>query len=405
MTDWGELAASQLAAVAEASETGQGVTRLPFTSEHRQALNLLSDWMRDAGLEVSIDHAGTLVGRLDGPADSPTFLLGSHQDSVREGGGFDGIMGIVLPILTVRRLREEGVELPFAVEVLAFADEEGVRFPTALVGSRALAGTFDPTVLEVADRDGVTLRVGMEEFGLQPGGIPGLRRAAGSVKGYLEVHIEQGPVLEGAGEALGVVSAISGIERHQLIVTGEAGHAGTLPMEARRDALAGAAAIVTEVERMAKSTPELRGTVGELVVSPNMANAVAREVRMIVELRSPEDKVREQSGAEIQAFARRTAKERGLVCEVASSYRQSATPCDQELTEILASAVRAGGGKGLELPSGATHDASAMADLCPITMLFVRCRDGVSHHPDEFASSDDMAMAIDALCGFLKGVT
>ncbi|HHC30261.1 MAG TPA: hydantoinase/carbamoylase family amidase, partial [Rhodobacterales bacterium] len=247
MTDWGALARERLSALAQASAQGPGVTRLPFTQEHRKALDLLTGWMQEAGLEVHLDAAGTLVGRLEGPEGAPTFLMGSHQDSVVEGGAFDGIMGVVLPILALQRLRDNGVALPFAVEVLAFADEEGVRFPTALLGPRALAGTFDPAVLEMTDADGISLRTALHRFGLSPDEIAALRSNSDSILGYLETHIEQGPVLEQANEALGVVTAICGIERHPILLTGETGHAGTVPMALRRDALVGASAIVTEV--------------------------------------------------------------------------------------------------------------------------------------------------------------
>lgn len=405
MTDWGDLAARQLADIAEISEPGPGVTRLPFTGQHRAALDLLSGWMRDAGLRVTLDPAGTLIGRMDGPDNkAPTFLMGSHQDSVREGGAFDGIMGVVLPILALRRLREAGIALPFAVEVLAFADEEGVRFPTALVGPRALAGTFDPAVLDMVDAQGVSLRRAMETFGLDPDAILSVRRADKDVLGYLETHIEQGPVLEQAGEALGIVTAICGIERHQVTLTGETGHAGTLPMATRHDALVGAAAIVTEVNRMARATPDLRGTVGALSVAPNVVNAVPREVRLTVELRSPSDPVRELAGQALHQFAQHVAKEHGLNCEISRSYHQPAQPCDTLLSEHLAASVRRTGGEGLALPSGATHDASAMADLCPIAMLFVRCRGGLSHVPEEFAAKDDLAAAIAALSDFLENL-
>ena len=405
MTDWGALAALRLAELAKLSEPGPGVTRLPFTAEHREAVSLLARWMKEAGLAVRLDAAGTLAGRLDGPPGAGTFLMGSHQDSVREGGAFDGIMGVVLPVLALQRLREAGVALPFAVEVLAFADEEGVRFPTALIGPRALAGTFDPAVLGMTDAEGTTLRAAMEEFGLSPDGIPALRRPAGEVLGYLETHIEQGPVLEREGEALGVVTAICGIERHQLTLTGETGHAGTLPMAARRDALVGAAAIVTEVDRMARAEAELRGTVGALTVAPNVVNAVPREVRMTVEFRSPDDGVRERAGQALQAFAREVAQKHRLDCDARCSYRQVAQRCDPEMTERLTRAVSATGGTGLSLPSGATHDASAMADLCPIAMLFVRCRKGLSHQPEEHAEPGDMGKAVFALCDFLEAMS
>ncbi len=397
------LALERLAALAACARAGPGVTRLPFTPEHRAALALVTAQMEAAGLAVHLDAAGTLVGRLEGPPGAPTLLLGSHQDSVREGGAFDGIMGVVLPLLALETLRDEGVGLPFAVEVLAFADEEGVRFPTALIGPRALAGTFDPGVLDMTDADGVSLRDAMTGFGLDPDAIPGLARDPDSVLGYVETHIEQGPVLEAAGEALGVVTAICGIERHPVTFTGETGHAGTLPMDMRRDALVGAAALVAEVDRLARATPGLLGTVGTLDVAPGAVNAVPREVRLMVELRAPDDAAREAAGAALAGFAQATAAVRGLTLDMRRSYHQQATPCDPALSDRLAAAVAAETGvPAPRLPSGATHDASAMADLCPVAMLFVRCKGGVSHRPEEAASGDDMARAVAALVAFLK---
>ena len=255
MTDWGHYAAEVLAEMAAVSEPGPGVTRLPFTPEHRAVLDLLTRRMERAGMTVSLDDAGTLSGRLPGTGAGGTFYLGSHQDSVREGGAFDGMMGIILPLLALEKLQADGRRLPFDVELLAFADEEGVRFPTALIGSRALAGTIDPAILDMTDASGTTLGRAMRDFGLDPDRLAALARPRETALGFLECHIEQGPVLEQADEALGVVTAICGIERHQITVTGETGHAGTLPMTARRDALVGAAELVGEVHRMATQTP------------------------------------------------------------------------------------------------------------------------------------------------------
>lgn len=393
-----------MGALAALSASGPGVTRLPFTPQHRAAVGLLWRWMRAAGLDVALDDAGTLVGRCRG-AGPGTFYLGSHQDTVPEGGAYDGIMGVVLPILALEKLRADGVTLPFAVEILAFADEEGVRFPTALIGSRALAGRHDPAVLDMADAQGVTLGAALRGFGLDPGRIPLIGRDGGAALGFLETHIEQGPVLERAGEALGVVTGICGIERHQITVTGEAGHAGTLPMQGRRDALVGAAALVAEVRRLAVATPGLRGTVGALRVAPNVVNAVPREVVLSAEFRAAQDAPRVAAGQALHRFAADLADRDGLRIAITRSYVQPAQPCDPRLSEALQGAVRAGGGSGLALPSGATHDASAMADLCPIAMLFVRCRGGVSHSPAEFAATADLGRAVVAIAGFLAGLS
>jgi len=312
-----------------------------------------------------------------------------------------GVLGIVLPLLALEKLRSDGVDLPFSVEVLAFADEEGVRFPTALVGSRSLAGTFDPAVLSMQDTNGVTLRDAMMSFGLDPDRIATLGRDPASVIGFVESHIEQGPVLEREDEALGVVTAICGIERHLIEVTGETGHAGTLPMAGRRDALVAAASLVAEVDRLGQNTPDLRATVGAFTIEPNVVNAVPRRVQMTAEFRSPDDATRRNAGEALHRFTQNLATTRQLTIEAKLTYSQEAQPCDAELSDHLAKAAQHTGTRAMSLPSGATHDASAMADLCPIAMLFVRCRDGVSHKPEEFAGADEMGLAISALAAFL----
>jgi allantoate deiminase len=296
-TDWGAIARHWLDRLAACSEPGPGVTRLPFTPEHRAALAVLRALMDEAGLTVWLDKAGTLVGRQEGAPGAPTLLMGSHQDSVREGGAYDGVMGVVLPVLVLMKLRREGVDLPFAVEVLAFADEEGVRFPTALMGPRALAGTFDMAALDMCDRDGITLRRAMEDFGLNPDALPGLKREPAQVLGWVEIHLEQGPVLEAAAQEIGIVTSICGIERHMIRLTGKAAHAGTVPMHLRRDALAGAAELALAVETQAHETNGLLATVGALQVRPGVVNAIPGEVAMTMEIRAPVDATREGAGA------------------------------------------------------------------------------------------------------------
>ncbi|KKJ75364.1 allantoate amidohydrolase [Kiloniella litopenaei] len=404
LIDWGRRAEKLLKELSTYTEKGPGVTRLPFSPEHKQALALLQKVMLNAGLSVSLDNAGTLIGRLEGPPDSKTFMMGSHQDSVRQGGGYDGIMGVILPIMALEKLKEESYKLPFSVEILAFADEEGVRFPTALIGSRALAGTYDSSVLSMVDSDGISLKQALTQFGLRPDQISHIKRSPNDIIGFLETHIEQGPILEESDEAVGVVTAICGIERHQIVIKGETGHAGTLPMSGRRDALVGAASIITEVNRMGQEETDLRSTVGSLSLEPNVVNAVPREVRMTAEFRSPNDDKRQSAGEHLHDFAKKIAAGTGLNISCSLTYEQMAQPCDKTMSVILEKSILSFGGRAISLPSGATHDASAIADLCPISMLFVRCRDGVSHKPEEFASSDDMGMAISVLATFLKQV-
>ncbi len=398
---WGGRAQHWLNRLAECSEPGPGVTRLPFTPQHRAALAVLTELMEAAGLQVHLDDAGTLIGRQDGPPGAPVLLTGSHQDSVREGGAYDGIMGVVLPVLALMKLKEQGTPLPFAVEVLAFADEEGVRFPTALMGPRALAGRFDSAALDLADRGGVTLRQAMRDFGLNPEGLPALARDAAQVLGWIECHIEQGPVLDTAGEALGIVTGICGIERHSVTLSGQAAHAGTVPMQMRRDALAGAAEVILAVEAVARATEGLLATVGALDLRPGVVNAVPGQVSLTIEIRAPSDRVRLEAAERILTRARAIAAARGLAWHESRDYAQPATPCHPAMIAALARssgpADRPPHRPPRRLASGATHDASAMADLCPVGMLFTACDRGISHNPAEAVSPAVLGRAVDAL--------
>ncbi len=400
----GQKAQHYLTQLAECSETENGVTRLPFTAQHQRAADLIKGWMCEAGLSISMDDAGTLIGRYNAGEGKPVLLMGSHQDSVKQGGGYDGIMGIVLGIVALQAIQQRGIRLPFSVEILAFADEEGVRFPTALLGPRALAGTLDLDVLNRTDSDGVSLTDALRGFGANPENIPKLKRSPDNILGFIETHIEQGPVLEHEGLPLGVVTAINGIERHTLTFTGQAAHAGTVPMHLRKDALAGAAAVILEAEKLAIRIPELLATVGQLNVSPNVVNAVPGSVTLSIELRSPNDAVREKAGEMLQSYALETAQLRDLECHIERTYSQNATLCDDGLQQAIAHAIAATGEKVFYLPSGATHDASAMADLTKVAMLFVRCRKGISHNPAEYASDEDMGKAVDALIVLLTNL-
>ncbi|OWY11896.1 Zn-dependent hydrolase [Thioclava sp. F34-6] len=400
MQDWGAVAQERLETIAKVSEPGPGVTRLPFGPEHEAALEIITDWMQKARCKVTLDAAGTLIGRREGPEGAPTLLIGSHQDSVRAGGAFDGIMGVALGCLALEAIGDRA--LPFSVEVLAFADEEGVRFPTALIGPRALAGTLDPSVFAMVDKTGVSLGAALEAFGGDPEGTAALARDPVSVAGYVELHIEQGPVLEGEDKPLGVVTAISGIERHRVTITGEAGHAGTVPMEMRHDALLAASDLVRGVHDMARDHG-IRATVGQLDVSPNVVNAIPARVDLTIEIRAAEDPARAAMGAALGPLCAQIAKATATQIEIEKTYAQPAQACDAALREGLAAAVRNVTGEAApELPSGATHDASAMADLCPIAMLFLRCKGGISHNPAEYASAGDMGQAVSALAAFLS---
>lgn len=402
--NWGQYAQDRLSDIAKSSVDEIGVTRFPFTPEHKAALGVIQSWMAQAGLQVHMDAAGTLIGRKQGPNGAPVLLIGSHQDSVRNGGRYDGIMGVVLGCLALEKLKAEAVELPFSVEILAFADEEGVRFPTALMGPRALAGTFDPAVLDMKDNDGVSLRRALADFGGDPDGVSSLARDPSKTAGYLEIHIEQGPVLEAADAALGIVTGICGIERNTVTFTGDTGHAGTVPMDSRRDALVAASDFISAIHDAAMKIPDLRATVGALSLHPNVVNAIPSKVELTLEIRALDDTVRDKFARSARSVGDRISEFRRVGFSMERTYKQPAVPCDINMIGELEAAVAAIGHTAPRLPSGATHDASAMADLCPTSMLFVRCKDGLSHKPEEFATSDDMGAAIQAITGFLKAV-
>lgn len=400
--NWGQEAQHRLSKIAQCSTAGPGVTRLPYTPEHARALEHISDWMRQAGLTPRLDAAATLVGSSASAANGPAVLIGSHQDSVREGGRYDGIMGVLIGCLALERLASEEVELPFPVEVLAFADEEGVRFPTALIGPRALSGRFDPFVLDMQDANSVSLQSALSDFGGTPEAVTTQQRAQDAVRAYLEVHIEQGPVLEQSDAPCGIVTGICGIERNTVTFSGETGHAGTVPMNGRRDALVAASEFITRVHDAARQIDGLRATVGTLSLKPDVVNAIPREAQLTLEMRALSDQVRTEFAASAQVLGTEIANARGVSFAMSRTYDQAAVPCDPDLMACLEAAATDEGLNAPRLPSGATHDASAMADLCDISMLFVRCKDGVSHCPEEYASDADMDAAIRVTCSYLR---
>lgn len=395
---YADKAFARLQEIARASKTTEGVTRLPWTTEHRAALKHITSWMQEAGLTVSLDAAGTLMGSSPNPDGKPWLLVGSHQDSVPSGGKFDGIMGIAIGCLAAEALQPRMAELPFGIKVLAFADEEGVRFPTALIGPRALAGTLDPNALDMVDRDGIRMRDAMAAFGVDVDQTLRIACNPANIIGYLEAHIEQGPVLERGDLPVAAVSAICGISRFDVTVHGTTGHAGTVPMAGRQDALVAAGRAIALVSDRAAET-DVRATVGTISAKPGAVNAVPAEVRFTLEIRSASDETREEFEARILQDIRETCLADG--CELSSTrtYNQRATACDPKLTGALEAAIRECGFDPISIPSGATHDASAMADLCPVSMLFVRCRGGISHRPDEYASAEDIGVAVRTLEG------
>jgi allantoate deiminase len=389
-------------ALARHSELPGGLTRVFLSPESRAAGELVLGWMREAGMQARLDAIGNVVGRYEGERPGqPCLMLGSHLDTVRDAGKYDGMLGVLTAIECVDALHREGRRLPFAVEVVGFADEEGVRFGTTLLGSRAIAGTLDPKILQMTDSHGVSIARALEDFGLDPREVPLAGRKRGEVLAYAELHIEQGPVLEAEGLPVGVVTAINGFSRLRVTLRGEAGHAGTVPMKLRRDALAAAAECVLAVERIARGRPELVGTVGRLEAKPGAINVIPGEVRFTVDLRAPEDPAREQALAAVCAEIERIAASRNVAFEIETLQHFGSSACAPWLMARLERAVAAEGLRVLRLPSGAGHDGMALKAIADIAMLFVRCRRGISHHPAEAISAEDAATGARVLYRFI----
>ncbi len=383
------------------------IERVHLSPEHARVNRLTAEWMREVGLRSSQDAAGNLLGRLAPPdaPDAPALLLGSHLDTVPDAGRFDGIVGVLMALEVVRLLRGIGDDgaafspFPFALEVIAFSDEEGARFGTALLGSSAVAGTWDEAWWGLTDADGVTLRQASLEFGLDPGRIGEAARAPGDLVGYLEAHIEQGPELHRRGEALAVVSSIASARRFQLVVEGEARHAGGTPYDVRRDALLGASEAALAVERICRAEHHIVGTVGQLEAFPGAVNIVPGEARFSLDLRGEFDGARDRVWETIARELDEIMGRRGLRWRARDVHNAPAVFCAPLLQDV----VRAGIGatepaaEPATIFSRAGHDAMALGAITDVGMLFLRNPDGISHHPDEAVSAADVGAGIRAL--------
>ncbi len=377
-----------------------GVLTRTFLSDAMAIANAqVEAWMRDAGLEVDIDRWGNLIGRLRSPQPSArTLLLGSHLDTVRNAGRYDGPLGVLLALAACEELRRDDVILPFHLDVIGFSDEEGVRFHSAYLGSKAIAGLITAEDIHLRDEGGAPLGevVGGSE------GLPHARYAPGELLGYVEAHIEQGPVLEAAGLALGVVTAIAAQSRYTAIFTGLAGHAGTTPMNLRRDALTGASEFISLVERIAGETEGLVATVGQIKVEPNISNVIAQKVSLSLDVRHAQSSSVAAVVGRLGQEATLLADRRRLSFSLVKIQSSEAVDCDPSLTTRLAQAVEKQQERAPHLLSGAGHDGVILSRLAPIAMLFVRCRAGLSHHPDEHVEPEDISLALRALVTFIR---
>lgn len=400
----GAQAFARLNALNAYSDHPDHLERLFLSPAHRKAADAVAVMMREAGCDsVHIDALGTVVGRYEGKSvGRPTLLIGSHIDTVKDAGSYDGMLGVIAGIGVVEALHDAGERLDFAIEVLAFGDEENVRFPSNLSSSRAVAGSFDFSTLDGRDDQGVSLREALIAFGGNPDGIAGIARRKDDVIGYIEMHIEQGPVLDQENRAVGIVTAISGASRRRVIVTGEAGHAGTVPMALRKDALSASAEMALAIEKLGAAAENGVATIGQLHVEPGAVNVIPGRVRFTVDARAPKDPVREKLVADIEATIRTIAARRNVQVEIQPFYDAPAAPASPAMMQGLASAIEARQIEVRHLPSGAGHDAMVMGALCPMGMMFVRCKDGISHNPAESMTEADAGLAIAILLDFVR---
>jgi allantoate deiminase len=387
-------------ALAAITEEAGIITRTFLSEATLRANQLVAGWMCEAGLTTSEDQVGNLLGQSPSGGDS-IFLFGSHLDSVRNAGRFDGPLGVVLAIELIDIMRSANVVLPFSLAVAGFSDEEGVRFQNAYIGSKAFCGLLTARELAMPDRNGLTLAEVVRRWSGTEFVAPVPAFTPGRLAGYLEVHIEQGPVLENEGLAVGVVTAVAGQLRCRLAWTGKASHAGTTPAPLRRDALAGAAEFIREVEKASEQFGGLMATVGRLAIQPNVSNVVPAFVTHTLDLRHQSDSILDDARAWLERRAGEIAKARGLALVWEILQGTPAKECDAALSRRLLAAVETVTGSGRLLPSGAGHDAAILAPLFPVAILFVRCREGLSHHPDEFVSLQDIKVALQVTVEFL----
>jgi allantoate deiminase len=385
--------------LAGCSSTSVGVTRLPFTAESSGAERLVEEWMKAAGMSVRKDGLNNIIGRYEGKdPTAPILMIGSHLDSVIEAGKYDGILGVISGIEVVQTLRDNGIVLDNPIEVVGFCDEEGVRFHSTFLGSKAIAGTFTAEDLERADENGITMAEALKGIGISdPYAYKNSSRTPEELLAYLELHIEQGPVLEKENEPVGVVSGIAGATRFSFEIIGKPGHAGTVPVAIRQDALLGASELITSIEKIAIQNEPLVATVGKLTVSPGASNVIPGLVTGTLDIRDINVERKQKAIDAILSESERIAEARGLQIKFEQVMEADPVYCNEEMIKLIEESISERSSSVIRLVSGAGHDAMAMADVTNVAMIFVRCKDGLSHHPDEFVTVEDMGAGAEVL--------
>ena len=396
------LVMERLQELGQVSQSDVCLDRRYLTNEHRRANALVADWMTDSGLSHWQDAAGNLWGRLESATpNAPRLIMGSHLDTVPNGGKYDGMLGVLAPITLASLCRQAGLDLPFHLDIVGFGDEEGTRFGSTLLGSRALTGSWPEQWAGLTDENGISLAQAMSEFGLSFHDVGKAAIDPQTLLGYIELHIEQGPVLEHNDLPVGVVTGIAGARRFEFTVTGFAGHAGTVPMPMRHDSLAAASEMILLIEQVAHAQ-DLVATVGRIENRPNGVNVIAGKTTFSLDIRSENDEHRDLILEQILQGICDIASRRNVQVEHKQTHSAPAVKCAQQFQDILSSAIAQSGFTPLSLSSGAGHDAMAMAQICPVAMLFTRCEKGISHHPGEAIVTEDIEASLRVLFETIK---
>ncbi|ASL40192.1 MULTISPECIES: allantoate amidohydrolase [Acetobacter] len=388
------------------SDTSEGLFRSYLSPAYMASVKQVRTWMEEAGMHCRIDAAGNLIGRYEAlTPNAPALLIGSHLDSVKNAGKYDGTLGVILGIEAIARFHAQQKRFPFAIEIIGFGDEEGSRFPVSMLTSRAVAGSLD-TLPDVQDTQGTSIQQALQERGLDPACYLEAAYKPSQVLAYFEAHIEQGPVLESTGHAVGLVTSIAAQYRFKVTMKGMAGHAGTLPMHLRQDALAAAAEAICCIEKIAQSGPnDLVATVGQMSVKPGAPNIVPGWVEFSIDVRAGTEDVRNKAAETLTHALQEISQKRGVEMQLALQHDLSATQCNPQLSNILAASIQTVTGQpAYPLVSGAGHDAMIMAALAPVCMLFIRCEKGISHNPAEAVQDQDVETALRVMCDFIQNI-
>ncbi|MGI9519000.1 MAG: allantoate amidohydrolase [Pirellulaceae bacterium] len=389
--------------LASHSEQPDCLTRTFCSPAMKTAHRQLGGWMKDAQMDCDLDAVGNMIGKYNaGSKDGDrVFMIGSHLDTVADAGQFDGVLGVLLGLGVVEVLQQAGVELAFDMHVIAFSEEEGVRYKFPFIGSRGITGTFDTRDLDRQDENGISIKAALNQFGCNTNQLDSASYAGSNLIGFMEPHIEQAVSLQDAARPVGVVSTIAGQTRATIVLEGKAGHAGTVSHEFRHDALAAAAELILRIEDLGRQTGGLFATVGDIVAAPGLTNVICGKAELRLDLRHESDEHRMAAFETISKCINDISLSRGVSGSIEAIQHTPAVPMDAELSEHLHSAITGLGLDSQTLVSGAGHDAMIMAQGVPSCMLFIRCRDGVSHHPDEFVSKEDMLVALKVMVSAL----